>query len=242
MRLVRMFLVGSLVACTGYEFDPDNLKDQDAGTLDTSEVDEPTDDDLVGAEDDAYTTKSGFAVRFDPTENDSGRRLNIVEVTDPDQGGSSRITDRRELEYTSASDFVGTESFDYTIEDRNGEESTATITFTVDPRPTIEITSPKSGAEITGSEVEIAFVVTGCTPSAPSSSPEECHIHMYVDGAGYSFESDGRGHYSPASRTLEGLEPGERTVEFRLVTNEGTDAEYDPRIADDVDVTLLKPE
>ena len=53
-------------------------------------------------------------------------------VTVNDGGTPNDPTDDT-IEYTPASDFNGTDTFDYTITDANGDTSTATVTVTVDP-------------------------------------------------------------------------------------------------------------
>lgn len=241
MRGSWIVVVAMAAGCSDYEFDPSNIVDQGA-LEDSGEPEDAKDPNAIDAVDDTIGTLSGVSVRFDPTANDNGRRLTIVNVGTPDSGGEARQVAQAEIVYTPAAEFVGTETFTYTIIDRNEEEATATVTAEVSPLPTIEFTGPKEGSEITGDSVEISFIVNGCLPSLPSQSPDECHIHMYVDDTAYSFESDGRGHYVPDPRTLEGLEPGEHTIEFRMVTNDGSDAEYMPFISDEVTITIVEEE
>lgn len=230
-------LVVALTACDTYEFDPNNVVDA-VPSGDSAAEDTRTKKEIVNAFDDELTIHQGEAVTFDPTENDYGRRLTIVEVGTPDQGGTVKAVARREVEYQSDPAFSGTETFDYTIEDRYDEQSTGTVSVTVLPLPSIEITGPKAGAQIKGTEVEVSFTVTGCTVSRPGN--DECHIHMYIDDVPYSYKGEGRGHYDPNPRLLRGLAPGSHTIQFRMVKNDGSDDEFRPVISDSVEVTLLK--
>nr|WP_240451355.1 cadherin-like domain-containing protein [Wenzhouxiangella sp. XN201] len=67
----------------------------------------------------------------DSTAPDTGEILTITAVGATDQGGTA-TTDGATVSYSPAADFVGTETFTYTIDDGNGGNDSATITITVE--------------------------------------------------------------------------------------------------------------
>ncbi|MCB0098978.1 MAG: cadherin-like domain-containing protein, partial [Caldilineaceae bacterium] len=56
--------------------------------------------------------------------------LSISAVGTPDKGGTA-VIDGTTIKYSPATDFVGAETFTYTISDGNGGEDTATATITI---------------------------------------------------------------------------------------------------------------
>jgi cyclophilin family peptidyl-prolyl cis-trans isomerase len=68
----------------------------------------------------------------DTTGPDTGETLTIDRFTNPSNGGTVTIADNK-IRYTPATSFSGTETFTYTIKDREtgGLEATATVTVTV---------------------------------------------------------------------------------------------------------------
>ena len=233
MRLALLALLG-WSGCSDYEFDPSNV--EGVGDEDPVVTDGPAGD--LTANDDEAEVMAGTAIEINLVRNDEGDRPTIVDVTDPSDGGSVEILNRRNVLYESDPGFTGDETFEYTIEDDAGNSASASVVVSVSPRPTIEITSPADGAEEAGPSVTVAFSVSGCLVSRPSQEDEECHIHMYLDGSRYSDEAGGPGWYQPDPRELTGIPSGEHTIQFRLATNDGSDDEFDPLIADSVTVTL----
>ncbi|MDQ2699889.1 MAG: Ig-like domain-containing protein, partial [Actinomycetota bacterium] len=74
--------------------------------------------------------------QLDPLANDTAgtNTLTIKTVTGFSHGGTATISeDGKKILYTPADNFVGTETFTYTIENQDGETDTATITITVSP-------------------------------------------------------------------------------------------------------------
>jgi len=63
--------------------------------------------------------------------DDNGDALTVYSLTPPDQGGTA-LSGGTHITYTPAADFVGTETFSYTISDGNGGFDTAVVTVTVD--------------------------------------------------------------------------------------------------------------
>ncbi len=85
------------------------------------------------AVDDAEDTDEGVAVVVDVTANDSdanGDPLTVTGTTDP-ANGSVVVNGDGTVTYTPDAGFVGTDTFDYTIEDTFGAPSTATVTVNV---------------------------------------------------------------------------------------------------------------
>lgn len=223
------------LACTGREpFDDSKIQHAD----DVGDPDDLPTDVPVSAVDDAAATWTEKAVVIRVTSNDDGRRLHVVDVGDPDAGGTARAVSNKEVEYVSAPGFVGTEAFGYTIEGRGGGRADGTVTVTVGPKPTVEITAPAEGATLDGVDIEITFVVDGCSVSSPSANPDGCHLHKWIDGGRYENPGGGgHGHYDSGPFTISGLTEGERTFELHLVTNDGSDDEYVPVIGDEVTFT-----
>ena len=64
------------------------------------------------------------------TDPDSGDVLSISSVSIPDNSGTA-VINNNQIDYTPALNFVGSETFTYTISDGNGGENTATVTINV---------------------------------------------------------------------------------------------------------------
>ena len=90
------------------------------------------------ARNDARTTRQGEAVTVRPLRNDSdpqGDALTLVSVGSP-AGGTASVSGDGVL-YTPAPDYIGRDSFSYTVRDASGNASTATITAIVLAGPTL---------------------------------------------------------------------------------------------------------
>ena len=91
----------------------------------------------TASDDEAAVTDDGIVHEIDVLANDSSdpddtETLTITSVTEGSEGGTIEISsDGLTIEYTAPSGFVGTETFDYTIEDEDGLTATATVTVTV---------------------------------------------------------------------------------------------------------------
>ncbi|MGH8171781.1 MAG: Ig-like domain-containing protein, partial [Rhodanobacteraceae bacterium] len=88
------------------------------------------------ANDDAATTVAPAPVTINVLTNDSdpdGDPLTLQSVTQP-ASGSAAISGTVVV-YTPAAGFVGTDTFDYTINDGRGGTATATVTVTITPPP-----------------------------------------------------------------------------------------------------------
>ncbi|WP_421919910.1 Ig-like domain-containing protein [Marinifilum sp.] len=85
------------------------------------------------AVDDSNTTNEDTAVNGNVLTNDTDlgdAPVSVVSNTNP-SNGSVRVNTDGTYTYTPNADFFGTDTFEYTIEDVDGEQSTATVTITV---------------------------------------------------------------------------------------------------------------
>ena len=85
------------------------------------------------ANDDEATLAEDGEVLVEVRSNDSGGDDPVVisEVSAPQHG--SAVIDGDHVRYTPAADYSGADSFTYTLRDRNGDTSTATVSLTVTP-------------------------------------------------------------------------------------------------------------
>lgn len=93
-------------------------------------VDQPNDAPQAAA--DTATTTSGQSITIDVLGNDSdanGDVLTITAVDTPSNGAAS--TDGRNILYRANDNFVGTDSFGYTVSDGRGGQANGTVTVTV---------------------------------------------------------------------------------------------------------------
>ena len=193
------------------------------------------------AEDDEATVTAGLSIDIEVLENDSDPEdddLEIVSITEPEHGSAE--IDRDEIEYEADEDFAGEDSFEYTIDDGNGNQATATVEITVSALPTLIITSPQTGAAIEGRTVSVTFEVTGCEVSRPSEDDEGCHLHRYLDTEGYTnpdTEKREVGWYETAGFDVLMGAPGEHTFVLRLTKNDGSDDAWEPEVLDSVTFT-----
>jgi hypothetical protein len=191
------------------------------------------------AVDDSASTWPGVAVEIDVLSNDSdadGDGIEITEVTQPDNGfvtinsgGTNSVT------YAPTGSFVGVDTFTYTIDDGHGGSDSATVAMNVTDAPTLIITLPEEGATVDGPEVTITFEVNGCNVSGPSSDPGGCHLHKYLDGEEYrDADETGFGHYNSSAFTISPVSDGEHSFMLYLISNDGSDAPFEPLISDTV--------
>ena len=122
------------------------INDGTAGSDDTATVTITVDpvNDLPTANDNAFTVDEDSGITsLDVLNNDTsapdvGETLTITSVSAGDQGGTVTINAGTSIDYTSANNFSGTETFSYTINDGTaGSDDTATVTITVNPGPQV---------------------------------------------------------------------------------------------------------
>jgi cyclophilin family peptidyl-prolyl cis-trans isomerase len=142
------------------------VKNQDGDTLSaTAKVTVTGENDPPTAKDDTFTaTEDGETQTLDVLKNDTSdpdgpENLKIKSVSSGSAGGSITIDPTNNvIRYKPKKDFVGTETFTYTIEDPGGLTSTATVTVTVsdanDP-PTLGDDVIKVGQNKTDVELDV---------------------------------------------------------------------------------------
>ncbi|HIA04122.1 MAG TPA: hypothetical protein EYN66_19860, partial [Myxococcales bacterium] len=249
--LMTSFLIGNcrsiVTGSPGSDLGTTTQSDSDPGPeIDTSEPEpdtkEPEPDTKEPenkaplAVDDLANTIAGEEVTISVLQNDSDAdddNLKVVAVTQGEHGVVEIILNGDLLKYKPTdSEYSGLDSFEYTVNDGNEGEDTATVTVVIEakaPSPTIVISSPAPNEVVQGNAV-ITFEVANCNFTHPSKDAAGCHAHRAVDGQKWSPE----GQYVTDSFTLTGLVSGEHTLTMTLVTNDGSDLPFTPLIQDKV--------
>ena len=190
----------------------------DTGTLTitvTAVNDDPVAiDDTATVDEDSGATL--IAVLANDTDVDTGDTLSLDSVTTPDNGGSAVIAGDQ-VQYTPAADFVGTETFGYTISDAAGRPASATVTVTVnnvndapvaaDDAFTVDEDSSSNALDVLANDADIdagdAVQITAVgTPSAGGA------VTITGGGTGLS--------YTPAADFA-----GTETVSYTIADNAG---------------------
>ncbi|MBN2390242.1 MAG: cadherin-like domain-containing protein, partial [Anaerolineae bacterium] len=115
------------------------------------------------AEDDTYTVPEGIPSTLDVLANDStsGGPLTITQVSAPQYGVA--VTDGATIVYTPTLEYLGTDTFTYTITD--GEvQDTAQVTVTVSPVADLEVSQQVKGT-IGGLEITLVARNLGPRPA-----------------------------------------------------------------------------
>ena len=108
----------------------------------------PTNQDPQASQD-SVSTQENTATSISPLLNDSDPDSDPLTLVSFTQGSNGAVTDNGDgtLQYTPNTDFVGQDSFSYTIEDGNGGQDTSSVIVTVQAqvpadttRPTLSIT------------------------------------------------------------------------------------------------------
>lgn len=97
---------------------------------------EPVNDNPIAVDDNAKTSE-GVPTNIDVLANDSDPDNDVRTVTEVTDGENGKVTINADgtVKYTPNTDFVGTDSFTYTISDGNGGTATASVTVIVYPKP-----------------------------------------------------------------------------------------------------------
>lgn len=93
------------------------------------------------AVDDTATTSAGTAVEIDVIANDTAgdgaNTLSIGVGQAPDSAQGTATVTNNKITFTPATDFTGTATFRYTLEDEDGDPSVGKVTVTVTEAPTV---------------------------------------------------------------------------------------------------------
>lgn len=84
------------------------------------------------AVDDSYSVDESGTLQMTVLDNDSDIEGDTITITAATaDSGTVTVTDNTSLQYTALSDFVGTDSIEYTISDANGGTASANVTVTI---------------------------------------------------------------------------------------------------------------
>ena len=150
------------------------------------------------AGDDAISTNEDTAVTYAVLGNDSDPEGDSFKVNSATDGASGTVTINPDgtLTYTPDSDFNGTDSFTYTIEDGWGETHSATVTVTVAPVNDAPVAD--DDAVSTNEDVTVTYAVLGNDGDPEGDSFK---VNSATDGASgtVTINPDGTLTYTPDS-------------------------------------------
>jgi Tol biopolymer transport system component len=126
-----------------------------SGATDTATVNVTVEPPPLIAVDDQATTTAGEPVDIDVLANDSGTGLTVTNVTTPAHGLAELLSGTT-IRYTPDADFVGPDSFEYTITDSDGASDMATVTVDVEPAPLVA--EDDEASTVAGNPVTIAVL------------------------------------------------------------------------------------
>lgn len=115
------------------------------------------------AVDDTATTDQNVTIPIDVTSNDTdpnGDSLTIISTTQGSNGSVSIDTKSNLVNYTPNTDFLGNDSFGYTVSDGNGGEASATVSVTVQQRVN---TAPVANADSATTPKNVAKLINVTT-------------------------------------------------------------------------------
>ncbi|WP_297081708.1 CshA/CshB family fibrillar adhesin-related protein [uncultured Demequina sp.] len=151
------------------------------------------------ANDDSASTQAGTPVTVAESSliaNDLGSGLSAVSISQPTDG-SAVLHGDGSVEYTPATGFSGTDTFTYTVEDAEGQQSTASVTVDVSPTAVDDVDSTSfetpvtrdAAAGVLANDAGTGLSVTGHTavdPSEGSLSINPDGSYVLVPAAGFS--------------------------------------------------------
>ncbi|MCA9170814.1 MAG: tandem-95 repeat protein, partial [Planctomycetales bacterium] len=149
----------------------------------------------------------------DVTTPDLFDTLTIASVTQGSQGGSLTIGTDGQLLYTPAADFMGSETFSYTVEDSDGLTSTASVTLNVADvsensiSGTVYIDANNNGTLDTG-EIGVPGVQLTVTGTATTGESISRSVITNNQGA-YTFEALPAGTYTLSETQPTALADGQ---------------------------------
>jgi len=132
------------VTIFAYATDDDNVTSSTSINITIAKPNTPV---LPVANNDTVSTIEETAVTINPLSNDTGEGISLSNITTP-SNGSATISGNTVI-YTPNTNFVGTDSFNYTIKDTNDKNSSASVTVNI--------------TEKQNNENEKSFTVNGTT-------------------------------------------------------------------------------
>lgn len=201
---------------------------------------------------DSQTAQKNTNLTFDPRGNDTdanGDPLTITAKSTPAHGSLSIVSSGSQLSYTPTTNYVGTDSFTYTISDGRGGTSTATVSMFVNGAPVATNDSKVAQKDIaltfdprtndTDPNSDTLTIISRSTPAHGVLNIGGGGTSLIYDPtAGYtgpdSFTytvSDGKGATSTATVTMSVNAPPVTTADTKTTTT-NTAVTFDPRTND----------
>ncbi|MFZ7090679.1 Ig-like domain-containing protein [Primorskyibacter sp. 2E233] len=216
----------------------------DVGTV-TVTVSEDRNEDPVAA-DDAESTYVDTPITISVQDNDSdpdSDPLTTASATDP-LNGDVTVNPDGTITYTPDAGFTGTDTFDYTINDGNGGEDTATVTVTVDPALNTDPDAVDDD-ELTAVDTPVVIDVLG-NDTDPESDPLSTTSVTDPTNGSVAINADGTVTYTPDAGftgtdtfdyTISDGNGGEDTATVTVTVEPGEDDNAAPVAEDDTSST-----
>ncbi|MDZ7788645.1 MAG: cadherin-like domain-containing protein [Halofilum sp. (in: g-proteobacteria)] len=226
-------------------------------------IDPTAGDDPVTANPEQFFIDEDQTIALDEDElvgNDSGDpELNIVTVSNPTNGlvslSDANASVDAEITFTPAADFSGTASFDYTVEDVDGESATTTVTLRVleiNDGPEVDtnsgITVPAEGDTVTidDSVLDVTDVDDADDDLKIRLTSDPDHGQLFLDGAeigaGDSFRRSDLASDDLTFEHDDTLDPENLSGDFDFTVSDGSSKEASGTFTIDVDPTNDPPE
>ena len=168
------------------------------------------------ASDDGFTVAEDSSTQFNVTSNDDdgGAPITITNVSNGSAGGSISIGANQTINYQPATNFFGTETFNYTVTNSAGQ-STATVSVNVTPVNDL----PSAGNDsftVDENSQDNVFNVLGNDSTSPDQGETLTITNVGPGSAGGTINADGQQiTYTPAAGFFG-------TETFNYTVNDGT--------------------
>ncbi|OWW27408.1 hypothetical protein B4Q04_07075 [Zobellia sp. OII3] len=140
-------------------------------------------DDIETTQDTAILLEGLLANDTEP----NGQAITIVTVDTPQNGEAVLQGDGLSVLYTPDAGYVGSDSFEYTIEDETGLSATATVSITVTPQNQAPVAMLQSSVQEGEAALYVDFVGSGSTDENPATLRYEWN---FGDGTANSTDPD----------------------------------------------------
>ncbi|MEB4591630.1 Ig-like domain-containing protein [Candidatus Thiothrix sp. Deng01] len=124
------------------------------------------------AHNDAATTTTGAPVTVDVLANDTDPNGDVLTIASFNQGGNGSVTKvGNNLVYTPVAGFTGTDTFTYVVADPAGNQSTATVTITVNaPTSNAPVANNDTSTTTSGTPVTVDVLANDTDPNGDTLS------------------------------------------------------------------------